>query len=47
VLGVAQTVGNQIDVQFDFLSGPLFGHLIFLVVLAFRPSGLLGSEDRS
>lgn len=47
VLGVAQTLGNQIDVQFGFLSGPLFGHLIFLAVLAFRPTGLLGSEDRS
>jgi branched-chain amino acid transport system permease protein len=42
VLGVAQTVGNQIDVEYDFLSGPLFGHLIFLAVLAFRPTGLLG-----
>lgn len=42
VLGVAQTVGNQIDVEHDFLSGPLLGHIIFLAVLAFRPSGLLG-----
>jgi branched-chain amino acid transport system permease protein len=47
ILGIAQTVGNQIDVEIDFLSGPLFGHLIFLVVLAFRPSGLLGKKDRS
>ncbi len=47
VLGVAQTVGNQLDVEFDFMSGPLFGHLIFLAVLAFRPTGLLGSKDRS
>lgn len=46
ILGVAQTVGNQIDVEFDFLSGPLFGHLIFLVVLAFRPTGLLGGRSR-
>lgn len=47
ILGVAQTVGNQIDVEFDFLSGPLFGHLIFLAVLAFRPTGLLGAKGRS
>lgn len=47
ILGVAQTVGNQIDVEFDFLSGPLFGHLIFLAVLAFRPTGLLGARNRS
>lgn len=47
ILGVAQTVGNQIDVEYDFLSGPLFGHLIFLTVLAFRPTGLLGSRSRS
>jgi branched-chain amino acid transport system permease protein len=47
ILGVAQTVGNKIDVEFDFLSGPLFGHLIFLVVLAFRPSGLLGTKGQA
>ncbi len=47
ILGIAQTVGNQVDVEFDFLSGPLFGHLIFLLVLAFRPHGLLGSKHRS
>jgi branched-chain amino acid transport system permease protein len=47
ILGVAQTVGNQIDVEFDFLSGPLFGHLIFLAVLAFRPSGLLGTKGQA
>ncbi|MDH3302399.1 MAG: branched-chain amino acid ABC transporter permease [Acidimicrobiia bacterium] len=45
ILGVAQTVGNQIDVEYDFLSGPLFGHLIFLAVLAFRPTGLLGARS--
>jgi branched-chain amino acid transport system permease protein len=44
ILGVAQTVGNQIDVEYDLLSGPLYGHLIFLAVLAFRPTGLLGSK---
>jgi branched-chain amino acid transport system permease protein len=47
ILGVAQTLGNQIDVEFDFLSGPLFGHLIFLAVLAFRPSGLLGTKGQA
>jgi branched-chain amino acid transport system permease protein len=47
ILGVAQTLGNQIDVEFDFLSGPLFGHLIFLAVLAFRPSGLLGAKGQA
>lgn len=47
ILGISQTVGNQIDVQFGFLSGPLFGHIIFLLVLAFKPSGLLGKKDRS
>lgn len=36
VLGVAQTVGSQIDPAF----GVLAGHLVFLAVLAFRPSGL-------
>lgn len=47
VLGVSQTVGNQIDVEFNFLSGPLFGHLIFLAALAFRPAGLLGAGRRA
>lgn len=42
IIGVAQTVGNQLDVEYDFLNGPLLGHLIFLAVLAFRPAGLLG-----
>ncbi len=42
IMGIAQTIGNQLDVEFDFLNGPLLGHLIFLAVLAFRPSGLLG-----
>lgn len=45
ILGVAQTVGNQVDVEFNFLNGPIFGHLIFLVVLAVRPTGLLGRKD--
>jgi len=36
VLGVAQTVGSQLDPAL----GVLAGHLVFLVVLAFKPSGL-------
>lgn len=47
ILGVAQTVGNQIDVRYDLLSGTLYGHLIFLTVLAFRPQGLLGRKGRA
>lgn len=43
ILGVAQALGNQIDVGF----GVLAGHLVFLAVLAFRPRGLLGSTARS
>lgn len=46
VIGIAQTVGNQLDVQFGFLNGPLLGHLIFLAVLVFRPTGLLGRGRR-
>jgi branched-chain amino acid transport system permease protein len=37
VLGVAQAVGAAVDPAF----GVLAGHLVFLVVLAFRPRGLL------
>jgi branched-chain amino acid transport system permease protein len=37
VLGVAQTVGAQIDPQ----SGVLAGHLVFLAVLVVRPGGLM------
>jgi branched-chain amino acid transport system permease protein len=47
ILGVAQTVGNQVDVRYDLLSGTLYGHLIFLAVLAFRPHGLLGRKGRA
>jgi branched-chain amino acid transport system permease protein len=47
ILGVAQTVGNQVDVRYDVLSGTLYGHLIFLAVLAFRPQGLLGRRGRA
>jgi branched-chain amino acid transport system permease protein len=37
VLGLAQTVGAQIDPQ----SGVLAGHLVFLTVLVVRPGGLM------
>ena len=37
LLGVAQTLGAQVDSSF----GVLAGHLVFLAVLAFRPRGLL------
>jgi branched-chain amino acid transport system permease protein len=36
-LGVAQVVGAQVDPSY----GVLIGHLVFLSVLAFRPTGLL------
>ena len=36
VLGVAQTVGNQIDPAFQVLAG----HLVFLAIILVRPSGL-------
>jgi branched-chain amino acid transport system permease protein len=37
VLGVAQTVGAQVDPAYGLLAG----HLVFLAVLVVRPSGLL------
>ena len=37
VLAIAQVVGSQINPSY----GVLFGHLVFLAILAFRPSGLL------
>ncbi len=37
VLGVAQTVGAQIDPSYSILAG----HLVFLLVLLVRPTGLL------
>jgi branched-chain amino acid transport system permease protein len=40
VLGVAQTLGSQLSPGW----GVLAGHLVFLAVLAFRPTGLLGRE---
>ena len=40
VLGVAQTIGSQINPGF----GVLAGHLVFLAVLAFRPEGLFAKK---
>jgi branched-chain amino acid transport system permease protein len=37
ILGLAQVLGAQVDASF----GVLAGHLVFLVVLALRPSGLI------
>ena len=37
VLGIAQTVGAQVNPSF----GILIGNLVFLAILAFRPTGLL------
>lgn len=37
ILGVAQVLGSQIDSSF----GVLAGHLVFLLVLALRPGGLI------
>jgi branched-chain amino acid transport system permease protein len=42
VLGVAQGVGSQASVGW----GALTGHLVFLVVLILRPSGLFGRPER-
>jgi len=40
VLGLAQSIGAQIDPAFSLLAG----HLIFLAVLAFRPQGLIAAR---
>jgi branched-chain amino acid transport system permease protein len=40
VLGVSQSIGFRINPGF----GVLAGHLVFLIVLALRPQGLLGKE---
>ncbi len=37
-LGIAQLIGNQIDPQW----GQLAGHIVFLAVLVFRPTGMFG-----
>ena len=42
LLGVAHGLGGQFEVSFGYGSGPLLGHLVFLAVLATRPTGLLG-----
>ncbi|MEM9609461.1 MAG: branched-chain amino acid ABC transporter permease [Actinomycetota bacterium] len=46
VLGVAQNLGNEIDVRYGWLNGVLVGHLVFLAVLAFRPAGLLSRKEQ-
>lgn len=43
VLGVAQTVGAQVEPAY----GVLVGHLVFLVVLMVRPSGLVARSVRA
>ncbi len=40
-LGIAQLVGNQIDPQY----GQLAGHIVFLAVLATRPTGMFGKVE--
>jgi len=40
VLGVSQSIGFRIDPGFGILAG----HLVFLLVLAIRPQGILGKE---
>ncbi len=42
VLGLAQTLGAE---QWSDWPSQLFGHLVFLAVLAIRPSGLFGTAD--
>jgi branched-chain amino acid transport system permease protein len=37
ILGLAQVLGSQVDTSF----GVLAGHLVFLIVLALRPNGLI------
>ncbi len=41
ILGVAQTIGAQIDPGWQLLAG----HLVFLIVLAIRPQGLMPKMD--
>ncbi|MFZ9868134.1 MAG: branched-chain amino acid ABC transporter permease [Ilumatobacteraceae bacterium] len=43
VLGVAQAFGNQVSVGWNLLAG----HIVFLMVLAFRPNGLFGTGVRT
>ena len=42
ILGVSQTVGNQINPAYQVLAG----HIVFLIVLAFRPNGLFSRQSR-
>ena len=42
ILGVSQTVGNQINPAYQVLAG----HIVFLIVLAFRPNGLFTRQRR-
>jgi branched-chain amino acid transport system permease protein len=41
ILGVAQTVGAQIDPAWSILSG----HILFLAVLAFRSGGIFTARE--
>jgi branched-chain amino acid transport system permease protein len=41
LLGVAQTLGNQVGPAYPVLAG----HLLFLLVLAFRPQGLFARRE--
>jgi branched-chain amino acid transport system permease protein len=41
ILGVAQTVGSQINPA----DGILAGHLVFLAILAYRPQGIIASRN--
>jgi branched-chain amino acid transport system permease protein len=38
VLGISQSIGFRIDPGFGILAG----HLVFLIILALRPQGILG-----
>ncbi len=42
ILGVSQTIGNQINPAYQVLAG----HVVFLIVLAFRPNGLFSRQGR-
>jgi branched-chain amino acid transport system permease protein len=42
ILGVSQTIGNQINPAYQVLAG----HVVFLMVLAFRPNGLFSRQGR-
>jgi branched-chain amino acid transport system permease protein len=40
VLGIAQLVGQKLDSN----AGPLYAHLVFVLVLLFMPKGLAGER---